>query len=64
MSVKGMAVSAAEMLGSSVVGKGANKALKSLPAQKQNKVRGILMIATAVIMFVSGLKLLKKRNVN
>jgi hypothetical protein len=64
MSVKGMAVSAAEMLGSRVVEKKANNALKSLPAQKQNKVRGILMVATAVIMFVSGLKLLKKSNVN
>ncbi len=60
-----MAVSAANMVGSRIVGNGANKAIQSLPVQKQNKVRGILMIATAVIMLVSGFKLLKKnRNVN
>jgi hypothetical protein len=65
MSVKGMAVSAAEMVGANIVGNKANKAIESLPKPKQNKIRGILMIASAVMLLMSGLKLVKKaRNMN
>ena len=65
MSAKGLAVSAAEIVGSSMVAKGANKAIQSLPPQKQNKIKGLLMIASAIMLLVSGLKLLKKaRNFN
>ena len=60
MSAKGMAVSAAEMVGSRIVEKKANKAIDSLPVKKQNKIRGIFMIASAIMLFVSGFKLLKK----
>jgi hypothetical protein len=60
MSAKGMAVSAAEMVGARIVEKKANKAIDSLPVQKQNKVRGIFMIASAVMLLVSGIRLLKK----
>ncbi|WP_207515295.1 hypothetical protein [Longitalea luteola] len=61
MKVKEMATSAAEMVGSRVVAKGANKAIQSLPMQKQNKIRGALMIGAAMFMLVSGLKMLKRR---
>ena len=65
MSAKGMAVSAAEMVGANIVEKKANKVIQSLPKQKQNKIRGILMIASAVMLLVSGFKLVKKaRNFN
>jgi hypothetical protein len=65
MSVKGMAVSAAEMVGTSMVERGANKAIQAFPAQKQNKIRGFLMIASAFMLFRSGLKLIKRnRNLN
>lgn len=65
MSAKGMAVSAAEMVGANIVEKKVNKAIQSLPKQKQNKIRGILMIASAVMLLVSGFKLVKKaRNFN
>ncbi|WP_133054703.1 hypothetical protein [Niastella populi] len=60
MSAKGLAVSAAEMVGSKIVAKKANKAIDSLPVQKQNKIRGIFMIASAVMLLVSGIRLLKK----
>lgn len=60
MSAKGLAASAAEMVGSRIVEKKANKAIESLPMQKQNKIRGIFMIASAIMLFVSGVKLLKK----
>ena len=60
-----MAVSAAEMVGANIVEKKANKAIQSLPQPKQNKIRGILMIASAVMLLVSGFKLVKKaRNLN
>jgi hypothetical protein len=65
MSVKGMALSAAEMAGANIIEKKAHKAIESLPKQKQNKIRGILMIASAVMLLVSGYKLVKKaRNMN
>jgi hypothetical protein len=61
MSAKGLAVSAAELVGTSIVERGANKAIQSLPAQKQNKIKGFLMIASAIMLFRSGLKLVKKK---
>lgn len=63
METKSLAVSALQSVGSGIVQKSANKAINSLPAQKQNKVRGILMIAAAVALLVSGLKLMKKKNI-
>ena len=59
MSAKGLAATAAEMVGSRIVEKGANKAIKSLPPQKQNKFRGWLMVGVALMLFMSGLKLIK-----
>jgi hypothetical protein len=59
MSPKGLAVKAAEMVGSRIVEKGADKAIKSLPPQKQNKFRGWLMVGVALMLFISGLKLIK-----
>ena len=56
MSAKGLAVSAAEMVGTRIVSKKAGKAIDSLPVQKQNKIRGILMIASAVMLLVSGVR--------
>ena len=65
MSAKGLAVSAAEIVGTRIVEKGATKAIQSLPKQKQNKIKGLLMVAAAIMLFVSGFKLVKKeRNVN
>jgi hypothetical protein len=65
MSAKGLAVSAAEMVGANIVGNKANKAIESLPKQKQNKIRGYLMIGSAIMLLVSGLRLIKKdRNLN
>ncbi|WP_205512809.1 hypothetical protein [Longitalea arenae] len=62
MKVKEMAASAAEMVGTRVVEKGAKKAMRSLPTPKQNKVRGALMIGAAMFMLISGLKMLKRRD--
>jgi hypothetical protein len=65
MSVKGMAASAAEMVGANIVEKSANKAMRSLPEPKQNKIRGFLMLAGAIMLLVSGLKLVRKaKNAN
>jgi hypothetical protein len=61
MEPKTLAVSALQSVGTRMVEKGANKAIDSLPRQKQNKVRGILMIAGAVALLISGLKMMKKR---
>lgn len=61
MSAKGLAATAAEMVGSRIVEKGANKAIKSLPPQKQNKFRGWLMVGVALMLFMSGLKLIKNK---
>ena len=55
-----LAVSALQGVGTRMVEKGANKAMDKLPAKKQNKVRGILMIAGAITMLISGIRLLKK----
>lgn len=59
MSAKGLADTAAELVGNHFVKNGANKAIQSLP-QKPNKIKGLLIIATAIMMFRSGLKLMKK----
>lgn len=61
MSAKGLAATAAEMVGSRIVEKGAKKAIKSLPPQKQNKFRGWLMVGVALMLFMSGLKLIKNK---
>jgi UPF0716 family protein affecting phage T7 exclusion len=61
MSAKGLAVSAAESVGTRMVEKGATKAIQSLPKPKQDKIKGILMVAAAIMLIVSGLKLLKKQ---
>jgi hypothetical protein len=63
METKSLAVSALQGVGTGIVQKSANKAIDRLPIQKQNKVRGILMIAGAVALLVSGLKLMKKKNI-
>jgi hypothetical protein len=60
MQAKSMAVSAIEGVGAKMVERKAAKAIDSLPKQKQNKLRGALMIASAVALLISGLKLLKK----
>jgi hypothetical protein len=60
MSVKGLAVTAAELVGTRMVESGANKAIQSLPQQKQNKIKGLLMVVAGIMLFKSGLKLLKK----
>jgi hypothetical protein len=64
MSVKGLAVPAAEMGDTLVFGNGATEARQSLPKQKQSKIRGILMVVTAFMLIKSGLKMLKNRNVH
>jgi len=64
MKVKEMATSAAEMVGSRVVARGANKAIERLPVQKQNRIRGALMIGAAMFLLVKGLKMLKQQNVS
>lgn len=61
MGTKTLAVSALQGVGTGIVQKSANKAIDRLPPQKQNKVRGILMIAGAVALFVSGVKMMKKK---
>lgn len=63
METKSLAVSALQGVGTGIVQKSANKAIERLPMQKQNKVRGILMIAGAVALLVSGVKMLKKKAV-
>ena len=63
METKQLAVSALQGVGTRMVERGANKAIEHLPRQKQNKVRGILMIAGAVALLMSGLKMMKKRPV-
>lgn len=64
MSAKGLAASAAELVGARMVERGANKAMQSLPKQKQNKIKGWFMVAAAIMLIVSGLKLLREeRNV-
>lgn len=60
MEKSSLAVSALEGVGTGMVAKGANKAMEKLPAQKQNKVRGFLMIAGAITLLISGIKLLKR----
>ena len=60
MSVKGLAVTAAEVVGTRIVERGANKAIQSFPDKKQNKIRGFMLVATAIMLFMSGIKLLKK----
>lgn len=61
METKTLATSALQGVGSRMVERGANKAIATLPKNKQNKVRGILMIAGAVALLMSGLKMMKKR---
>lgn len=61
METKTLAVSALQGVGTRIVERGANKAIESLPKQKQNKVRGLLMIAGAVALLMSGLKMMKKK---
>ena len=63
METKTLAVSALQGVGTRMVERGANKAIETLPKNKQNKVRGILMIAGAVALLMSGLKMMKKRPV-
>lgn len=60
MSAKGLAGTAAKLVGNHIAKNGANKAIQLLPQQKPNKIKGLLMIATAIMMFKSGLKLMKK----
>jgi uncharacterized membrane protein YqjE len=60
MSGKGLAVSAAEMVGTHIVESGAKKAIQSLPEEKQKKVRAILLVACAIVLIVSGLVMAKK----
>lgn len=62
MSVKGLAASAAEMAGTRMVGNEANRTIQSMPKQKQGTIRGILMVATAIMLISSGLKMLRNRN--
>jgi hypothetical protein len=64
MEPKTLAVSALQSVGTKMVEKGANKAIESLPRQKQNKVRGILMVAGAVALLISGLKMMKRNNLD
>ncbi|HUP12441.1 MAG TPA: hypothetical protein VM187_09525 [Niastella sp.] len=61
MEAKTLAATALQGVGTRMVEKGAKKALEALPTQKQNKVRGILMIAGAVALLLSGLKMMKKK---
>lgn len=61
METKTLAVSALQGVGTRIVERGANKAIDSLPVQKRNKVRGILMIAGALILLSKGFKMMKKR---
>jgi hypothetical protein len=63
METKSLATSALQGVGTGIVQKTANKAINSLPPQKQNKVRGILMIAGAVALLISGVKMMKKKAV-
>lgn len=63
METKTLAVSALQGVGTRIMERGANKAIESLPRQKQNKVRGLLMMAGAVALFMSGLKMMKKKTV-
>jgi hypothetical protein len=62
MSVKGLAVSAPEMADTLFAGSGATKAIQS--KQHQSKIRGILMVITALMLIKSGLKMLRNRNAN
>ena len=62
MSVKELAVRASEMPEKNI-GKGANKAIKALPQQEQIKFRGALMVVTGFALLISGLKMLKSKNV-
>ncbi|HEX6428587.1 MAG TPA: hypothetical protein VF008_12910 [Niastella sp.] len=65
MLAKGLAATAAELVGTRIVESGANKAIQSLPQQKQNRIKGVLMVVAGIMLFKSGLKLLKReRNVN
>lgn len=61
MSVKGMVESAAGMAGTRTFGNSANRAIQSV-TKPQSKLRGILMVATAIMLISSGLKMLKNRN--
>ena len=63
METKTLAVSALQGVGTRIVERGANKAIESLPMHKQNKVRGIIMMVGAVALFMSGMKLMKKKTV-
>lgn len=60
MQKRSLAVSALEGVGTRMVEKGASEAIDKIPPQKRNKVLGILMIAGAVTLLISGIKLLKK----
>ena len=62
MSVKGLVDSAAEMTNTHTGGIEANSAILSIPKQKQSKLRGVLMVATAIMLISSGLKMLKNRH--
>lgn len=62
MSVKGLVDSAVEMANTHTGVNGANTAIQSAPKQKQSKLRGVLMVATAIMLISSGLKMLKSRH--
>ena len=62
MSVKGLIESAAEMAGTRKAGNGKNGDLHSMPEHEHSKLRGILMVVTAIMLISSGLKMLKNRN--
>jgi len=61
MSVKGLIESATEIAGTRMVANGASQAIQSIPKQ-HSKLRGILMVVTAIMLISSGLKMLKNRN--
>jgi hypothetical protein len=61
METKTLAVSALQGVGTRMMERGANKAIETLPRNKQNKVRGILMIAGAVALLISGFKMMKRQ---
>ena len=61
MSVKELVESTAETAGTRMFGNGPKRAIQSVPKQ-HSKIRGVLMVATAIMLISSGLKMLKNRN--
>jgi hypothetical protein len=61
MSVKELAVSAAELAGTQIAKKGANKAVQSLSNKSPNKFKALILMASAVMLFMNGVRMFKNK---